>query len=483
MTGPFRAARADESDPDLVRDRADEGDPDLVRDRADESDPDLVAAIRAEIEREGPITFDRFMSLALYHPTHGYYMAPAERAGRGGDFLTAPEATPLFGACVGRQVEEIWERLGRPSPFVLREYGAGSGSLALAVLERLRADRSPLLAALRYAPVEMNPHRRDTLRERLRASGLDQFLDEPDGAPASAGHGAGVMGAAAPEAQGGGTTDTGTPDEHGAGLMGAAAPEASRAAMMGAAVPDAQSTRAAPAIEPDADPVAGCVLANEFVDALPVHRVRRVDGVLRELYVTWRDGWFAQVPGPPSTPGLASYLERVGVELQDGQESEINLEARPWLARAAAGLSGGAVLIVDYGYEAADLHSSGRPEGTIKGSHEQAVERDPLRRVGRQDLTAHIDLTELRLAAVDAGLEVLGSTTQANFLAGLGFGDLLREMLGRATSVNEYLAARSAAMFLLDSRRTGGFRVLLLGRGVPAAPPLRGLSVRIERAR
>ena len=381
--------------------------------RVDESNPALVEAIRAEIEREGPIPFARFMSLALYHPEHGYYLAPQERTGRTGDFLTAPEATPLFGAAVARQVEEFWQRLGEPRPFVLREYGAGSGSLGLALLERLRADRSGLLDALRYAPIELNAHRQRELRDRLRAAGLECCLAE-DAAQ---------------------------------GLM------------------------------------TGCVLANEFVDALPVHRVRQLGGELAELYVAWEGGRFRQVPGPPSTGELAAYLDRVGARLGEGQETEVNLEVRAWLGRVAGDLVRGAVLIVDYGYEAEELHSVRRPEGTLKASHAQTLERDPFRRIGRQDLTAHVDLTELRLAAGDLGLDVLGLTTQGSFLAGAGLGEILSGELERTTSVTAYLETRSAAMFLLDPRRTGGFRVLVLGRGLPAEPPLLGLSVRIERGR
>jgi SAM-dependent MidA family methyltransferase len=380
-----------------------------VADRAGESDPELVEAIHGEIEREGPITFARFMSLALYHPRRGYYMTGEERAGRTGDFLTAPEATPLFGASVARQVEEVWRRLGEPDRFVLREYGAGSGALGLPLLQRLRDDRSVVLDGLRYAPVELNGHRLRALGERLRAAGLEGHL----------------------------------------------------------------------AVEDTSGPFIGCALANEFVDALPVHRVRREGGALRELFVAWADGWFLQVPGPPSTPELAAYLARVEATLEEGQETEVNLEARTWLARVGNDLLRGVAIVIDYGHEALDLHSPRRPRGTIKGSHAQTVERDPLRRVGRQDLTSHVDLTELRLAATDLGLDVLGLTTQSAFLAGNDFGDLLREELGRTEHATRYLETRSAAVFLLDPRRIGGFRVLMLGRGVAAEPPLRGLRVRV----
>src|SRR4051794_32576365 len=90
----------------------------------------LVAIARREIERDGSISFARFMDIAMYEPGLGYYLQPARRAGRPGDFLTAPEASPYFGLSLARQVAECWERMARPSPFVVREYGAGAGGLA-----------------------------------------------------------------------------------------------------------------------------------------------------------------------------------------------------------------------------------------------------------------------------------------------------------------------------------------------------------------
>ena len=90
-------------------------------DLAAESDPELVAAIRAEMTAAGGrITFARFMELALYHPERGYYLSPERRPGRSGDFLTAPEASPLFGLALARQLAECWERLGRPDNWTVR---------------------------------------------------------------------------------------------------------------------------------------------------------------------------------------------------------------------------------------------------------------------------------------------------------------------------------------------------------------------------
>ena len=83
----------------------------------------LVAALRDEIVAAGRVTFARYMARVLYHPDHGYYLGAEARPGRGGDFLTAPELSPLFGRCLARQFRQVWELLDRPTTFTILEYG------------------------------------------------------------------------------------------------------------------------------------------------------------------------------------------------------------------------------------------------------------------------------------------------------------------------------------------------------------------------
>jgi len=150
---------------------------------AAESDPGLVAVIRSEIDRAGPISFARFMELALYHPVHGYYRSATARPGRGGDFLTAPEAHPIFGRAIARHVDDAWRALEKPDGFTIRELGAGSGALAVGILSGLAADASDLAAVVRYRPVEVEPRRLDELRDRLAVEGLADRLEADDGTP------------------------------------------------------------------------------------------------------------------------------------------------------------------------------------------------------------------------------------------------------------------------------------------------------------
>lgn len=376
-----------------------------------ESDPVLVERIRAEIAASGAVTFARFMELALYDPERGYYTSPEARPGRSGDFVTAPETHPIFGAAVGRQLDELWHLLGEPDPFTVREDGAAGGTLALAILRGLAADHPPLLDAIRYRPVEPNRHRVAELAARLTEAGFERTLD----------------------------------------LDGSG-------------------------------PFTGAVVANEVLDALPVHRVEgRSGGGLVELFVGIGGDRFWDVPGPPSTPALAARLASEGVTLADGQRAEICLGVDGWVAGVARDLERGAALVFDYGYPAAELYGPARREGTLRAYLGHTVHADPYRHVGRQDLTAHVDVTAVERAAAANGLAILGVTTQAEFLVGAGAGELVAAAVADPDlPLADRLALRSAIARLLDPRAMGGFRVVVLGRGLPERATLRGLAYRLR---
>jgi SAM-dependent MidA family methyltransferase len=359
------------------------------------------------------------MEVALYDPEAGYYAAGLAGPGRGGDFLTAPEGHPIFGWAIARHLESVWQALGRPAEFVVREHGAGSGALAAAILEGLRRSRSDLLGAVRYQAIDVAPARLSALAERLATLGLGEFMEPADDRPA-----------------------------------------------------------------------AGAILANELLDALPVHRVEGGPGAsLLERFVTLAEVGsspptlelgderaLTTVLGPPSTPRLAARLAAEGIALQPGKPAEISLAIDDWLGAATTPLECGVVLLIDYGYPAADLYAPDRGS-TLRAYHGHRVHDDPLVAIGRQDLTAHVDLTAVERAAAAAGLQPLGRTTQARFLADLGAGELLVALqTGPGVTLEAYLEARSALMRMLDPRATGAFAVLAFGRELPAGPTLRGFA-------
>jgi SAM-dependent MidA family methyltransferase len=346
-------------------------------------DADLVERIRDEIRGAGPMPFARFMELALYAPGGGYYRADGARPGREGDFITAPELHPIFGATLATAIEEIWRRMGEPAPFVVRELGAGTGALAVAILDSLRLAGSPLLESIVYEPVEVDERRLEGFAARLAAHG----------------HG----------------------DRH----------------------------------RPPRAPIVGIVLGNEVLDALPVHRVRRRGKALREIAVdVGPDGRFVEVEIAPSTPAVATYLER-------------------WIADVVANLTRGVLLLIDYGAPANELYDPiRRRDGTLRAYVRHQVHDDPYRHVGRQDLTAHVDVTAVERAAHAAGLATIGITTQAEALMGLGIEARLQAIQADpATTFEDYTLVRSALMRLLDPAAMGRFRVMAFGRDRPANAP------------
>jgi SAM-dependent MidA family methyltransferase len=218
-------------------------------------------------------------------------------------------------------------------------------------------------------------------------------------------------------------------------------------------------------------PFDGLVIANEVLDALPVHRVRRHGERLRELAVDVDgDGALSEVEIDPTTPRIAERLEAEGVRLEDGQTAEVCLELDGWIAEVAGRLHRGLLVLIDYGAIAAELYDAGRRrDGTLRAYVRHQVHDDPYRFVGRQDLTAHVDVTAVEAAAHSAGLSTVGISTQAEALMGLGIEDRLREIQADpGTTIEAYTALRAALMRLLDPAAMGRFRVMVFGRDWPA---------------
>ena len=217
----------------------------------------------------------------------------------------------------------------------------------------------------------------------------------------------------------------------------------------------------------------GVLIANELLDAMPVHQVVMRDDGLREVYVNCRP--FEIVEGPPSLPDLASYLGRLGVTLEPGWRVEINLRAVDWIRDAARRLRRGFIVIVDYGHEAHDLYSESHSTGTLTtyaGHRSHGVEGPAdvpgwLHQPGEQDITAHVDFTSVRAAAEAEGLTTIALLDQTYFLLGL-----YASLSADEQSTINHAQLKSLVM-------PGGLgsthKVLILGKGV-GKPSLRGCS-------
>jgi SAM-dependent MidA family methyltransferase len=228
--------------------------------------------------------------------------------------------------------------------------------------------------------------------------------------------------------------------------------------------------------------IRGCFLSNEFLDSFPVHRVTLCQGKLREVYVTLRGEELAETLGEPSTPALLARLEGLGTELAEGQAAEINLGLDGWAEEVAAALEAGFVLTIDYGRPAAELYSSTRrPRGTLTTFYRHVQTDAPLRRIGRQDITAQVDFTSVASAGRRVGLEMLGYTSQREFLRNLGLGEWQRHLTSLDLPPRETQANRTGMLDLARPGGLGDFKVLAQGKGV-GQPKLWGFEISPEAA-
>jgi SAM-dependent MidA family methyltransferase len=212
--------------------------------------------------------------------------------------------------------------------------------------------------------------------------------------------------------------------------------------------------------------ISGCVLTNELLDALAVHRVVRHGATLYEVHVAYDGERFHDHLGPLSDSSIAQYFDDLGVLPSEGCYAEVNLEAPRWLARVASCLERGFVLTFDYGYEAPELLAPWRRDGTLLCSYRHSASSDPYQRVGRQDITASIDFTTLRRAGERAGLVTEAMADQTQFLVRLGASGAVASA-AEGSNLEEYLSRRRAVLDLIDPAGLGRVKVLLQSKNVP----------------
>ncbi len=314
----------------------------------------LIAHIRREIEQaEGYISFARFMELALYAPGLGYYSAGAHKFGKNGDFVTAPEISPLFAKCLAKQCQQILMALGKGD---FLELGAGSGRFAKDILLELEQLKK---LPEHYFILEVSADLRERQQQLLqtecphlfsRVQWLDSFPQK----------------------------------------------------------------------------MSGIIFANEVLDAMPVHCFRIDEKGIKERCVAWNNDTFMWHIADPTTPELTQRIQIIQQEcaLNIGYESEINLMLPAWINTLADSLTRGAILFFDYGYGRREYYHPDRSMGTLMCHHQHQRHANPFAFVGLQDITAHVDFTQVAENAVDAHLSLAGYTTQASFLLGCGLMEL-----------------------------------------------------------
>jgi SAM-dependent MidA family methyltransferase len=212
--------------------------------------------------------------------------------------------------------------------------------------------------------------------------------------------------------------------------------------------------------------IVGCVLSNELLDAMPVRRFEARDGRLQEIFVGLEGGRLVEVLGPPSSSVIE---ERVGPllnTLPDRYRGEVNDGLGEWARQVASTLRRGWALTIDYGFDRARLYAPERITGSLRCYYQHTLGQDPLRHVGRQDITAHVDFTALDEAMEGAGLSVAGHAMQSAFLERLGIGEMRDALQAMALARPEMRMNEAGMHALTDPAGMGAFRVAVHSRGV-----------------
>jgi SAM-dependent MidA family methyltransferase len=223
----------------------------------------------------------------------------------------------------------------------------------------------------------------------------------------------------------------------------------------------------------------GVVVANELLDALPVHAFEVTVQGVRERFVAWDGERFQWQLDAPETPQLAQRLATLAAELPVGYQSEINLDAEGWVASIAERLAAGVVLLLDYGFPRHEYYHPQRGGGTLMCHYRHRAHDDPFVYPGLQDITAHVDFTAIAEAAVEAGLDVRGYNTQGFFLLANGLTELAEQE--DVDQTQRLRLAQQVRTLTMPGEMGELFKVLALSRHYDA--PLRGFALQDLRHR
>jgi SAM-dependent MidA family methyltransferase len=341
----------------------------------------------------GWIDFATFMRMALYTTALGYYSGGAQKFGLQGDFVTAPEISPLFAQTIALQASQI---LASTQGNIL-ELGAGTGKLAADLLLELQVLNN---LPSQYFILEVSDHLRQIQRETLLAklsADLLKLVVWLQNLPSN---------------------------------------------------------------------FVGLIFANEVLDALPVHLLIKNGESWQERGVAF-DGEFTWQDAPLSQPDLAQYLPE---NLVDGYLTEVCPAATGLMNSLANNLKKGVILMIDYGFGAAEYYHPQRNAGTLMCHFQHYAHTNPLIHVGLQDITAHVNFSQIAHSTMlceSASMRLAGYVNQAQFLINCGILNILQQ---HSPETSDYMIQAAAAQKLLSPAEMGDlFKVIAISKNVDDA--------------
>jgi SAM-dependent MidA family methyltransferase len=375
----------------------------------------LKQIIIEKIKNEGPITFETFMEMALYHPGLGYYASSETTIGCKGDFYTSPHLHPIYGAMLARVLMEMWMFMEKPDVFHAVEMGAGIGYLCKDIYdylfkpskdEMLSHCKLEFLKSLKYTIVEPFLHLQETQKETL--------------------------------------------GNH------------------------AKEITWITSLEELRQKIIGCIFSNELLDAFPVHIVEREDE-LREVYVAFDGREIIEQKEEVSSVEIINYLREFSINIPRGCRTEINLKIKNWLEEITKVLSRGFLLTVDYGYSTEEYYNDERSRGTLLCYYKHQINENPYENIGKQDITAHVNFSSLRKWGEEMGLKTLGYCPQGIFLIASGIDEVITELYSNSPEYPFEIAKIKGLILPQGMGESHKVMIQYKGKGFPQ---LRGFSMR-----
>ncbi|BAU27469.1 SAM-dependent MidA family methyltransferase [Aneurinibacillus soli] len=362
---------------------------------------------------EGSIPFRTFMETTLYDPEFGYYCKKRVKIGKGGDFYTSASVGSVYGQTLARVIADMLHTLPADRMCSIVEMGGGSGSLGADVLGALKEKGVLRDRRIRYVMIEISAYHRN-----LQQASLSAFAGEVELC----------------------WYDT-----------------------------IAKAKEAIPELY-------GVLFSNELSDAFPVHLVERGNKGWQEVHVSLgEDGRFVERLLPLVDKEVMAYIQRERIPALNGYRTEVNLEAIYWMKEAAAWLTCGYMLTVDYGYRREQLYTPSRRTGTLLCYREHTATDNPYEQPGEADITSHVNFSALMDTGETAGLATLSFSSQRDFLVAAGILTQLQEHGGGDPFRNPVAKRNRAIMQLIAESGMGrAFCVLVQGRGVKALSYLQG---------
>ena len=313
----------------------------------------------AIVDNGGSISFEQYMQMALYEPGMGYYSAGSSKFGEQGDFVTAPEVSPLFSRCIARQCQQVLSEISsaKKSCSIL-ELGPGTGVMAIDIMLELNRNKSlPETYYLLEPSADLRQRQQDNIKKTIpHLKKYFRWLDH-------------------------------LPEEKITGVI-----------LANEVI--------------DAMPVKRIVIDSEIEEYV----VACDSGANDQI----RFQWLKKNINEKLKIDIEELLGTLREPLPTSYSTEINCNIRPWLCSLNDVLDEGLILISDYGYPRQEYFHPQRRAGTLICHYRHHAHDDPFLYPGLQDITASVDFTMVAEAAVDAGLHVSGFTTQAHFLIACG---------------------------------------------------------------